>query len=444
MKSIIFKKIIADEYKPILSNFFSLGLIQGSNFLLAIVTFPYLVRTIGIENFGIITFVQSIMIYFTVFTDYGFNLSATKDISINRKNNGQLSKIFSEVISTKLILTFTSLIALIAAFLLFPHLKDYWVLTIYSFTLVLGQVMQPIWFFQGVEKMKYITYSNILIRGLYAFFIFIFIKNADDFLYVNLISGIASIVGGVISLFILFIKFKIRYYVPNVNAIKRQLQYSWNIFFSNVSVTIANNSNIVILGFFTNSLVLGYYSIAEKVFLILRTFAVILYQVVYPRICILATESFSNLSFFLNKIFKLIIVTFLPLSITVFILSDYIIYLMAGDYIYEAALVLKIICFGPLMAALNIPVAQTMLAYHLSKKFAFIVSIGAILNLISNLILAYHYGAIGTACSIIITEIAITALLYIYIHKHYPQYSFFSSNKLAQKIDIKINSAEVK
>jgi len=413
------------EYRPLLENFFSLGLIQGANFLLSIITFPYIVRVIGVERFGIITLLQTIMLYFVVLTDYGFNLSATKDISVNRKNITRVSNIFSEVIATKFVLLLLSFLILSSSFLLFPSFKEYWLLTLFSFTIVLGQLLQPTWFYQGIEQMKYITYINILNRALYASGIFVFISEPQDYLYINLINGVSLVVGGVISLIIVFRKFGLQFSFPSLTRIRRQLVDAWSIFFATIIISVSNNTNIVILGIFASPLIIGYYSIAEKVFQIMRTFAAILYQVVYPRVCILAQESFEALANFLHKLLKAIMLVFIPLSLIVFAFADHIVLFIAGKYISEAALVLRIICFGPFMAALNIPASQTMLAYKLNNLYTVVLSIGAVINVALNFTLTYHFKAVGTASSIMITETISTGLLYYALHRKHPHYTFF-------------------
>ncbi|MEJ8802676.1 flippase [Pontibacter sp. H249] len=428
-------KISNEESKTLIANFFSLGFIQGTNFLLSILTFPYIIRTVGVENFGIVTFFQALMFYFTVLTDYGFNLSATKEVSTHRGNLLKVSAIFSEVLATKTILFVASLFAIFAFFFFLPEYRIYITLTLFSLTIVLGQLIIPTWFFQGIEKMKYITYINIINRALYAILIFLYIKQKDDYIYINLINGVSSIVGGILILGIAFKKFQIKVHLPSLEQIKQQLEEGWNIFFSNVTVTIANNTNILILGFYANPLVLGYYSIAEKIFIIFRSFAIILHQVIYPRVCFLAQESTSMLTHFLRKTTAVIIAAFLSLSIVTFFLSDYIIYLVSGQYIDEASLILRIIAIGPLMAALAVPASQVMLANQLSKDYAVILSIGAVLNVSLNFILAYYFKAVGTAICILVTETVVVCTLYYVLYKYHPKYIFFNRKAIAKQSD---------
>ena len=419
------RKAITGEYKPIVSNFISLGIIQGSNFLLPLLTFPYIVRTVGVEHFGIIALLQTIMSYFVIFTDYGFSMSATKDVSVNRADKKILTSIYSEVIVTKLLLCALSFGILMLGLIIFPRFQPYWLLVLYSFFIVLGQVLQPNWFFQGIEQMKFLTYISLLSKALYAIGIFTFIKNPTDFIYVNLILGVSSTIGGIISMVLVYRFFRIGLVLPTILKIKNQFRNGWNIFISSVTITVANNTNILILSLVASPLILGYYSIAEKVFLLFRTFTAILYQIIYPRVCMLAQKSFLHLASFLKNIVKFILISFLPLSLLLFFLADEIVYFLVGNYVTETAYILRILSFGPLIAAFNIPVAQTMLAYHLNKTFAVVLSFGAFVNVACNFILSYYFMAIGTAYSVLITETVITVLLYVVIYKYYPQYTYF-------------------
>lgn len=431
----IVNRIRREESKTLIANFFSLGFIQGTNFLLSILTFPYIIRTVGVQNFGIITFFQAVMFYFTVLTDYGFNLSATKEVSTHRGNRLKVSAIFSEVIVTKALLFIASTFIVFLFLFFLPHYRTYTTLILFSSTIVLGQLLIPTWFFQGIEKMKYITYINIINRALYALLIFLFVKHEHDYIYINLISGVSSIVGGILTLGIAFKKFQVRIHVPTLEKIKNQLKEGWNIFFSNVTVTIANNTNILILGIFATPLVLGYFSVAEKIFLIFRSFAIILHQVIYPRVCLLAHDSTTKLNNFLSKITTVAIVAFLPLSVFTFLLSDFIIYLITGQYIPDASLILQIIAICPLMAALAVPASQVMLANNLTKAYAVILSIGAILNISLNFILAYYFKAVGTAICILITETVVIGTLYYVLYKYYPQYVFFNIKTIGKRRD---------
>src|SRR3989339_509467 len=155
---------LSEEYKILLGNFFSLSVLQVLNYLLPLITLPYLIRVLGPEKYGLIAFGTAFLTYFQLFTDYGFNLSATKDISINRENNKKISEIFSSVIIIKTVLMLFSFIIIffiVTSFSKFNSQKEVYYLISLS---LIGNVLFPIWFFQGIERMKYITYFNVIAR----------------------------------------------------------------------------------------------------------------------------------------------------------------------------------------------------------------------------------------------------------------------------------------
>lgn len=132
---------LSEGNKLVFKNVFFLSLMQGANYILPFITIPYLVRTIGIEKYGLIAFAQSFAAYFVIFTDYGFSLSATKLISINRNDSKKISEIFSSVLYVKLVFVILSII--ISTIIIFSFKKFYSEYEIFYFSLLvlIGQML---------------------------------------------------------------------------------------------------------------------------------------------------------------------------------------------------------------------------------------------------------------------------------------------------------------
>lgn len=257
-------KFFSADYKPILSNLFSLIVLQGSNYILPLLTLPYLVRVLGPEKFGFISFAQALVGYFVIITDYGFNLSATKEISINKNNIEKVSRLFCTIILLKLLLLIVGFIVFTIIVIFLEPSPPNRIIYFFSFGIVVGQVIFPSWFFQGMEKMKYITLINIFSRLIFTVLIFACVHSAADYLYVPIVTSVGFIIGGAISLLISFKHFGIRFVIPSLKELIQQLKNGFSIFITSISSNIISSSGIFILGLFQSREVVGYYSAIEK------------------------------------------------------------------------------------------------------------------------------------------------------------------------------------
>ncbi|MEP6750885.1 MAG: oligosaccharide flippase family protein, partial [Bacteroidota bacterium] len=184
----------------LVSNFISLGIVQGTNFLLPLLVMPYLINKIGADGFGVIAVAQVLMTYLSTISDYGFNLTATRDIAFYKDDTAKISKIFFTVLASKLVLTAFLLIILFIVMAFTPILKDHFILYSLAFTNVIGQSLLVSWFFQGREKMHYITISTFISRLIFVVLVFLFIHRKEDAVYFLFFSGTGNMIAGLISI----------------------------------------------------------------------------------------------------------------------------------------------------------------------------------------------------------------------------------------------------
>ena len=127
-----------EELKTILNNFFSLTLLKALTYLLPLITFPYLIRVLGVDKFGLVMFAQATMYYFEILVDFGFNLSATREVALNAKNKSKLNEIISSVFSIKLVLLIISGLLLLLILSVFDRFSDESLIYYYSFLKVIA------------------------------------------------------------------------------------------------------------------------------------------------------------------------------------------------------------------------------------------------------------------------------------------------------------------
>jgi len=407
--------------KRLTENFLSLSALQALNYLLPLITLPYLVRVLGPEKFGLVAFAQAFIMYFVILTDYGFNLSATREISINRENKEKVAEIFSSVIAIKILLGILSFIILAAILTFIPKFGNDWLVYLFAFGMVLGNILFPVWFFQGMERMKYITILNIVAKGIFTACIFIFIREMADYVYVPLINSMGFLVAGGLSLGIVFKDFGIRYSFPTIKAIKYQLKEGWHIFISTAAISLYTTSNAFILGVFTNNTIVGYYSAAEKLIHAVRGLLMPVSQTVYPYISKLVTESKENALNFIRKLAKLVGIGTFILSSLLFILAAPIVNMVLGSQYQQSIIVLQILAFLPFIIGLATVYATLfLLSFGHIREWSKIIITCSILHIIFILIFVglFSLAHVGVSISWLFTESCVLIWSYLSYKKH--------------------------
>jgi PST family polysaccharide transporter len=398
----------------IFSNYIYLFLIQGANFILPLIALPYLVITLESERYGLVMIAQSLAIFFTIIVDFGFNISATREVSLLKEDKKKLSQFFWNVYSIKLILIMFSFVLLLCLIFFIDKFKTEPLIYIYSFGLVIGQAIFPTWFFQGIERMKMITYINVSAKIFFTISIFFFVLKPADFEFVPILNGLGFIISGLIG-FIYSLKY-VNFVYPNFNNIIQISKESFNLFTSNFAVNLYSSSNTLVLGFFAGDTLAGVYASMEKLVIATKSIYIPLYQSIFPH---LSSLSFNNIKNFINKIKFPIMISGLILSLVIIIGSDSILKLIYKDDLissyYKIFQILGLIAF---LSALNMLYVTLFFpaikAYKIRMKI--LVSAG-FFHFLLVLVLANFYGIYGVAISAAVTELIILLIGYYYYNK---------------------------
>lgn len=396
--------------KSLLENFLSLSILQGMNMLLPLITFPYLVKVLGIENFGLVNFAMSIIGYFNILVSFGFELSATKEISLNRGDKQKISEIFSAVTCIKTGMFIVSFIILSILIIFIDSMNENSLLYYTTFGVVLGNILFPSWFFQGIEKMKYITIITVITKIIFTIFIFILIKSEDDYIILPLLYSIVAIFGGVIAIFIIFKTHRVKFYIPKKNVILKQLKESYYYFISRVSNNGSRYLVTTIIGANFGNTILGYYAIVEKLFYAFISLGGLVSQTIYPYM-----SRTKDLKLF-KKILLYSIVITLPLLLILIYFNEIFLFMLFGVknkmisniflIVFSGALfsIVSSIIGYPLLAAFGYPkyannsliygsliyIVYVLITVLLTNNIYFI-SFSLVIYMISNLLFRIHY-----------------------------------------------------
>ncbi len=407
--------------KKIAENFFSLSFLQGANYLLALITLPYLVRVLGVEKFGLVMFAQAFIWHFIVVTDFGFNLSATRAISLARNDRNRLSQIYSSVMLIKLTLTLLSLGIMTIIVFGFERFSPDWPLYYLTFGIVIGQVLFPLWFFQGIEKMKYQTVINLTAKLLFTLSIFIFITRPSDYIYVPLLNSLGFISGGVIAVITVLARFKVKFHFPALRIVKRQFREGWYIFISQISISLYTTTNTLILGLVTTNTIVGYYTSAEKIIQAIKFMPNPLYQAIYPHCAQLAETARQKAIEFIRKINRYTLIFAVLGWIVIFGGAKQIVLVVLGSEYLPAVPIFRIFSFLVVITPLSYLVFNVaLLSFKLDKYFSAIYVSGALTNFVMLFLflVIFHFGANGVALSNVLAQTTIISLGYLTLQKH--------------------------
>ena len=415
----IFNKFIKDKKNNILvSNFVYLAILQGLNLLLPLLTFPYLVRVLGIDNFGLLSFSFALITYFQIITDFGFNSIATRDIAIAIHDKKEQQNIFNAVMSAKLFLLVVCFVLMAITVFCFEIFRNHWEIYFLSFGSVVGQAIFPVWFFQGMQKMRYITFLNLFTKILFTVAIFLFVKQKQDYFLVPIFNALGFITAGIMSFYFVKNHFNLKLELQSLQKIKTQLIKGKFVFLSELKISLFTNTNILILGIFVGNQAVGYFTAAEKLARAIGNFQSPISNALFP---FLSKEMTLNKLQTINKINKLAKIGGICFSIIVllgFFFSKEIIPFVYGKGMYPSVILFKILIIIPLASFLDMMFGKQILLNLGKDNLYFRVILWAtVLNISINLWLTYFYKELGTAFALAITQIFIVFGMWFYAKK---------------------------
>jgi len=404
--------------RRVIDNFLSLSLVQFANYVAPLITLPYLFRVLGPSKFGLVELARAITVYFLMLTDYSFSLSATREISVCRDDPKRVSEIFSSVLVLRLLLVLASAAALTLIVLGLPKLRADGPVYYLSFGSVIGMWLFPVWLFQGLERMRFIAALNVTAKLLVVVCVFIFIRDADDYLYVPLLQSAGTIAVGLAGLILALFGFRVRFRLPSVVMLKHEFLDGWHLFISKMATTLYTTSNVVVLGLFTDNTFVAYYAAADKMVRAVQSLQLPLSQAIFPHIGRLAAQSERAAMTYARKILQLVAVVTLVTSIALLATAPLLARIVLGARSEGAVPVIQILSFLPLLGGLNNVLSiQIMVNFGLKKALARIVTAGGLLNIILAVLLVAPCKHTGVALASLTTEILVVAAMFSALHR---------------------------
>ena len=338
------------EHKTIVSNVVALFTLQGLNYILPLILLPYLVHVLGIERFGLLAFATATILFFRSVVAYGFDYTGTQQIAIQREDTKKVSEIFSAILSVKFLLVGATFLVLLLLLGFVEKVGLEWKVFLFTFLVVIGDALFPTWFFQGMEKMKMITYFRMIHKALSIIIIILLVKEEGDYMLVPLIDGIGSILAGVMALVYIRTKFKIGFLFPSLSAISFQFKNSWHVFLSQIAVHFYTTINIFVLGLLTDNETVGYYSLAYKVYGAIKGLLAPVNKAIFPFLSKKYVKNKEAYYKLIKKISTVYVMVLAVLALLTHTFSSQIIGLISGKVLPPAVELLEIFSFSMFFA----------------------------------------------------------------------------------------------
>ena len=402
--------------KCLRQNIFSLFTLKGAEYVISFITLPYLLRVLGPEKYGAMAFAQVLVNYGVLLVDYGFNLTAPRDIA--RAEALELPRQFSAIMGAKLVLLLPILLLGGALLAVFSERVD--VLLVLCFLpMLLGNVLFPIWYFQGIQQMKFITIFNLVARSVSVAGIFLLVHESQDYRLAAFLQSFTPLLAGMLSLVIIHRQWPDMFCMTTWADIMSKLREGWDIFISTLFINLYTNSNVFFLGLLCSDTVVGYYAAANKLIEAVKGLLTPVSNAIFPHVSQLVKESQDSAVVFLRKMLKLIGGGSLAISLGVLILAEPIVDIIMGAGYEESVLLLRIISFLPFIIGLsNIFGIQTMVAFGMQRTFSKILMASAVVNFVLVFPMIYLWQAVGLAITVVIVESFVTVDMYLVLRHH--------------------------
>jgi PST family polysaccharide transporter len=389
-------------------NLASLYGIHAFNYLVPLLTLPYLARVLGPEEWGAFAFADSYARFVSLAIEYGFGLSATRDVARSAHDSLARGRQLSGVFGAQLLLGAVALAitTLFARFM--PIFASHRWLLPGAFFLAMSQGVSPMWYFQGIERVRLMGALWILGRFLGVGALFVFVHSRGDGPIALFIQGLAPFVAVLAGVLLAYRDTP--FFWPSIRRGWMALHSGGALFLFRAGTTLYSSSNVLLLGLFAPPVTVAWFAGAEK----LARGAIAAWGpinlVFYPRINHLMATDRIGAERAARWSAWLMMTAGLGMGLAIFSSAPLIVRLALGSGFEPASRVLRVMAaLPPLIALSNVLGAQWMLALRLDKELNWIICGAALINLAGAFTFGRWYSAIGMATSIVVAEAFVAA-----------------------------------
>lgn len=408
-----------------LKNFFVYGIGQAINILSPLVITPYMIAVCGLSNFGVVSIGQALAFILIVVVDYSSNIVGVRDLSINRGNLEKTSQIFSLIYSARFFLTIITFVFLIILVFFVPFFKDEKTTFLLSFAIVLGQFLNPTWFFQGHENFKWISIINISSKILFLVLVFLFVKEKMDYIWVNLFFGLGLIFSNIVALVYISKKYNLSFELIYGESLFKYLKDDFSFCLSQLFLSFKNYLSVILVGYFLGDLVAGQYKVVEQIIYLIRTYLQMFFRFSYSYVC-LAIDKGLERGFKLWQKFHApnFILTVLLVVIIFFNSDDVLLFFKVNpELMVSTKIYLHFGLVIPLLLAVSYPLEQLLFSLERKNIYVRITIFATIVSLFFQVVALLFHNLKFVIISMTFVELGIIIIYYLRLRSDFKKIS---------------------
>lgn len=406
------------KQKSIKLNFIMNSVLSLSSVIFPLISAPYAYRVLMPEGIGQVTYVNAIISYFVLFAMLGIPIYGIRACAMVRDDKIALSKTVQELLLINIIMGVLSSVLLALCVIWIPQLREYKQLFLFMSITIWLNVLGVEWLYKALEQYTYITVRSVIFKFLSLVMLFVFVKDETDIVEYGLITVVASS-GSYIMNFVNLHK-QVTLFPMRHLEIKKHVKFVMIFCAMNVATLIYTNLDTVMLNAMCGDSVVGLYSAAVKIKGVLVGIVTSLAAVLMPRVAYYLSNKKYELFYAVSaKAINFIFLIGLPITIYFTMFSKPSILLLSGNSFIDAVAPMRIIMPTVFFIGLtNILGIQMLVPLKKEKTVLLSEIIGAIVDLVLNLIFIPMYGAAGAALGTLAAEFSVLIVQGIALRKY--------------------------
>lgn len=403
-----------DFRSGLVSTIVSLGAVTAVNYALPLATIPYLTRTLGATTWGVLAFAQSFAQYAMLTIEFGFGLSASREIARTRDNHARCSEVLAGVFGAKIVLSSLLILIAIGAFVFIDKFRKEPLLLFVATLWAFAQGMNMMWFYLGLDRTKWFAKVDVAAKMLASGLVFFVVHAPEHAWRVLLLQACASVAATGYGLVVAHRDYS--FILPSWLQIRDSLGMGFPFFLQRASSSLYTVGNAFILGLFVSPIIVAYYAGAERIVRACLGLLTPINQALYPRMSHIAYRSEDEAYRIGKKVVLFMTCIGAAMTIGLEMFAPWIVRTGLGPEFNQAVPVLRILGLLPMIiAASNALGTQMMLPMGLEKKSTIILMSAGLFNVISSIALAPRFMHLGMAGTVTVAEGLVTGLMAYYL-----------------------------